>query len=93
MKSSNNYFYHNTFVCGERNAWDCTQNTWDNDYPSGGNYWNDYTGEDQYSGPGQNLTGPDGIGDNPYNIPDIHGSKNKDRYPLMEPRHNLIVQF
>jgi hypothetical protein len=51
-------------------------NFWDNDYPSGGNYWSDYSGVDFNSGPYQNLTANDGIGDTPYTI---------DRYPLMAP--------
>ncbi|MFX0108354.1 MAG: NosD domain-containing protein, partial [Candidatus Hodarchaeota archaeon] len=34
----------------------------------GGNYWSDYTGEDLYSGPFQNETGSDGIGDTPHLI-------------------------
>jgi len=38
---------------------------WDNGYPSGGYYWSDYNGTDSYSGPYQDLTGSDGIGDTP----------------------------
>jgi hypothetical protein len=56
-------------------------NTWDNGYPSGGNYWSDYTGSDAKSGPNQDQSGSDGIGDTPRVI-DFY---NKDNYPLMEP--------
>jgi hypothetical protein len=52
---------------------------WDDDYPSGGNYWNDYNGTDTSSGPYQNETRSDGIGDNKYVI----DGNNTDRYPLM----------
>jgi parallel beta-helix repeat protein len=51
-------------------------------YPSGGNYWSDYTGEDNYWGENQDMLGSDGIGDTPYDIP---GDNNQDRYPLKEP--------
>jgi parallel beta-helix repeat protein len=54
-------------------------NSWDNGYPSGGNYWDDYHGTDLCSGTYQNETGSDGIGDAPYVIDD----SNLDRYPLM----------
>ena len=54
-------------------------NTWDDCYPSGGNYWSDYSGVDAYSGVYQNETGRDGIGDTPYVIDEY----NIDRYPLM----------
>ena len=54
-------------------------NKWDQGYPSGGNYWSDYNGTDLYSGPYQNETGSDGIGDTPYVI----DAYNVDHYPLM----------
>jgi hypothetical protein len=54
---------------------------WDDGYPSGGNYWSDYNGTDLYSGPYQNETGRDGIGDVPYVI----DTNNQDNYPLMPP--------
>jgi len=83
--SSNNKFYHNNLV-------DNTQqihferlgyaNFWDDGYPSGGNYWSDYTGMDIYSGSYQNETGSDGIGDTPY----IIDTNNQDRYPLTKPK-------
>jgi len=68
-------------------------NTWDDGYPSGGNYWSDYTGVDEFSGPHQNVTGKDWIGDTPYVI----NAKNRDRYPLMRPwpllHHELVVSI
>ena len=69
------------------NAIDLTfpcNNTWHNGYPSGGNYWDDYTGVDNFKGPNQILPGSDGIGDTPYAIP----FGNEDRYPLMKPWPN-----
>jgi len=56
-------------------------NEWDDGYPSGGNYWSDYTGTDKYSGTYQNETGDDGLGDTPYVIDE----NNQDNYPLMKP--------
>jgi parallel beta-helix repeat protein len=57
-------------------------------YPSGGNYWSDYTGADLYMGPYQNETGSDGIGDTPY----IIDGNNKDNYPLMGPSGPLTLE-
>jgi parallel beta-helix repeat protein len=80
--ASNNRIYHNNLIANEVNGVTGDGNQWDDGYPSGGNYWSDYTGVDQYSGPGQNETGSDGIGDTPYLIP---GGSNRDHYPLMNP--------
>jgi hypothetical protein len=55
-------------------------NTWDDGYPSGGNYWSDYNGTDLFNGLNQNETGSDGIGDTSYVI----DAANQDRYPLMK---------
>jgi parallel beta-helix repeat protein len=77
----NNKIYHNNFMNNTYHAIDFNSyNFWDNGYPSGGNYWDDYTGVDQYSGPEQNEPYPDGIGDTPYDIPE---GENHDRYPYM----------
>jgi hypothetical protein len=59
--------------------------SWDNGYPSGGNYWSDYKGVDLKSGPYQNETGSDGIGDTPYIIVTLGSPRNQDQYPLMNP--------
>ena len=71
--SDNNHLFHNNFYSSEENnAYDTCNNIWDDSYPSGGNYWDDYTGGD---------SNHDGIGDTPYSIPG--GAGNKDYYPLM----------
>jgi len=80
--SNDNIIYHNNIANNERQVFfgaESHNNTWDNGYPSGGNFWSDYNGTDYYNGPHQNLTGSDGIGDTPYKIDE----ENADRYPLM----------
>jgi len=78
--SDNNRIYHNSFINNSPQARDNGSNYWDNGYPSGGNYWSDYTGVDNYMGENQNIPGSDGVGDTPYNI---SGGSNRDRYPLV----------
>jgi parallel beta-helix repeat protein len=80
--SENNTIYHNNFInnAGGTLAY-YSVSLWDNGYPSGGNYWSNYSGADAYRGPYQNETGSDGIGDVPY----VVASNNTDRYPLMNP--------
>ncbi len=86
--SSGNRFYHNTIgatigpnpAVGLNNSTD----TWDDGYPSGGNYWGGGglilpTDVDVKSGPYQNKTGSDGIVDTPHVI----DANNTDNYPLM----------
>jgi len=80
-----NILYHNNFINNtEHVSSPYRVHTWDNGYPSGGNYWNDYTGVD---------TNGDGIGDTPYVI----NSGNQDRYPLMSPwappQHELVTSI
>src|SRR3990170_1769684 len=80
-----NTFYHNNFVNStDKHVYFDSPNhvdSWDNGYPSGGNYWSNYTGVDEKKGASQNETGSDGIGDTPH----IISSNNTDRYPLMFP--------
>ena len=82
--SSDNKFHHNDFVDNTQQIYNyenASTNVWDDGYPSGGNYWSDYGGSDSYSGPYQNLTGSDGIGDTAHVIDE----NNQDNYPLMNP--------
>lgn len=77
----NSIFYNNFEQNGYQTSLfgDIRANTWDNGYPYGGNYWSDYRGRDLYSGPYQNVTGSDGLGDIPYSIE----VNNTDRFPFM----------
>lgn len=86
-----NLIYHNNINNTLINAYDNGVNFWDNDYTSGGNYWGDYVGPDALSGPSQNITGSDGIGDWPYM--DIEGGSNEDNYPLIAPYVERISPF
>jgi parallel beta-helix repeat protein len=83
--SSYNKIFHNNFINNAVPQWQAVcsggvGNNWDNGYPSGGNYWNDYNGTDIYSGTHpQTEPGSDGIGDASYgNIFSLI-----DHYPLM----------
>jgi parallel beta-helix repeat protein len=84
--SGNNMIYHNNLLENDLQAYDDNNsNSWDNSYPSGGNYWSDYIGSDLFSGPNQDIPGSDGIGDTPY----IIDSNSRDNYPLMNPIGNF----
>jgi parallel beta-helix repeat protein len=80
---SGNTIFHNNFINTTEAYVDpnAVDNVWDNGCPSGGNYWSDYNATDLYSGPCQNITGSDGIGD----LPHVIDENNQDRYPLMKP--------
>ncbi|MEM2144015.1 MAG: NosD domain-containing protein [Candidatus Jordarchaeaceae archaeon] len=85
-----NILYHNNFIKNDVHAktGKC-KNYWNNTYPAGGNYWDNYVGADVFYGVYQNLTGSDGIGDTPYLI-DIY---NKDEYPLMTLFFRILGDF
>jgi parallel beta-helix repeat protein len=83
-EASNNSIYYNSFINNTDQVYIIESgynNSWDNGYPSGGNFWSDYDGGDFYNGPHQNVSGSDGIGDTLY----IIGENNTDHYPLMTP--------
>jgi len=80
-RKGDNKIYHNNFINNTEHV--CRglpsgppvtmpTNTWDSDYPSGGNFWSNYTGIDADA---------DGIGDTQYTIDE----NNADRYPLIAP--------
>ena len=82
--SNNNIIYHNNFINNSEHhatTYAAGVNIWDDGYPSGGNYWDDYTGVD---------TNGDYIGDTPYSIT---GGNDLDRYPLMMPYTLIINQL
>jgi parallel beta-helix repeat protein len=85
LSESSNYnmIYHNNFIDNSDHVhiFGSYGNTWDDGYPSGGNYWSDYTDVDLYSGPYQNEAGSDGMWDHSYVI----DGNNKDQYPLVNP--------
>ena len=72
LESSDNIIYYNNFIDNALQAFDDSDNTWDNEILQQGNYWSDYIGIDANG---------DGIGDTPYNISE---GNNQDSYPLME---------
>jgi parallel beta-helix repeat protein len=80
-ETSGNEFYHNKMDNPNQVHDLGSLNVWDNGYPSGGNYWSGYIDVDNNKGPYQNITGSDGIWDNPY----IINSNNTDLYPLAFP--------
>ncbi len=78
-----NKIYHNNFIDNTENArvYPGITNTWDDGYPSGGNYWSNHTRIDNYSGEFQSIAGGDGICDTMHTI----DTSNLDRYPLAAP--------
>jgi len=80
--SSNNSFYHNNIIDNVVIVYLYNSaNVWDDGYPSGGNYWRLGNATDLFRGAYQNITGSDGIDDQPF----ILNGSNRDRYPLMGP--------
>ncbi|UCG69452.1 MAG: PKD domain-containing protein [Thermoplasmata archaeon] len=87
FRKHDNILYLNNFISNGKQAYDMTGlNYWDIGYPIGGNYWSDYTGQDNYHGPDQNINGSDDIGDTHYEI----DYNSIDHYPLMEPYTGMI---
>jgi nitrous oxidase accessory protein len=81
-ETKDNLIYNNNFINNNRSIEDFTGNdSWDNGYPIGGNYWSDYTGTDENG---------DGIGDTSYDVA-VYPHFNYDKYPLMEPFSNFRI--
>lgn len=86
--SFSNMIFHNNLINNQNQIYLWAANvTWDDGYPSGGNYWSDYNGVDEYSGVNQDEPGSDGISDTPY----IIDANNKDNYPLM--KYFIVPEF
>jgi len=82
QNSSGNRLYHNNIIFNIQQVSISPfgyANAWDDGYPSGGNYWSDYNGND---------ADHDGIGDTAYVI----DADNIDRYPLMT-QYDVIPEF
>ena len=84
--SSNNVIYHNNFVNNnDQVISDGSPNTWDNGYPSGGNYWSNY----EAKCPNAEEIDNSGI----WNMPYVIDSNNTDRYPFMKTWIGYSVTF
>lgn len=59
---------------------DASRNTFNDAYPTGGNYWSGYSGPDKYKGPNQDQIGSDGMID----VPREFDPNNIDSYPLLK---------
>lgn len=83
--------FHNRFIGNSVQALqeEVSDVAWDDGYPSGGNFWSDYSGADVFSGAGQDIAGTDGIGDTPYTV----STGGTDRYPFMMEAMELIPEF
>ncbi|TET91354.1 MAG: hypothetical protein E3J35_02770 [Methanomassiliicoccales archaeon] len=80
--STETIVYHNNIIDNDYQGYNFgASNFWNDSYPSGGNYWSDYSGVDLNGTPSQDVPPPDGLGDTPYEF----SLNSKDIYPLMEP--------
>lgn len=81
MQSEDNLIYRNNFIENKYQAYDDSENYWNDEDPKnqgvGGNYWSNYQGENR----------GDGIGKEPYNI---SGSQNQDDYPWITSERGKI---
>ncbi|MCK5560510.1 MAG: right-handed parallel beta-helix repeat-containing protein, partial [Thermoplasmata archaeon] len=81
-QASTNNIYHNNFIDNTNQAYDEGVNQWDNGYPSGGNYFNDWISPD---------TNYDGFVDNSYSI---SGGSNQDNWTFTTIRGwDLVAQW
>jgi|GEM_PF-1847356 len=87
----NVWFYHNNFLNDPGWYYGSAAQSiaWDNGYPSGGNYWSNFTTPDTHRGVLQNLAGSDRIVDTPLAI----NATNIDHYPLAHPWTAPTITF
>jgi parallel beta-helix repeat protein len=88
--SRDNRLYHNEFRNNTAPVLILTSgysNYWDDGYPSGGNFWGNYTDVNLLRGPYQNETGSDGVWDHPYVLDD----HNQGNYPLIPEVPHAVV--
>ena len=79
VNTDGNLIYNNRIFDAVIPAEDRGTNQWYAAYPVGGNFWAVHIGVDEMSGPGQNISGPDGFIDQPYVIND----RARDIYPVV----------
>jgi len=84
--STDNKFYHNWFVNNVNHTYieSGNPNAWNETYTIGGNYWDNFTERypgvgNEFSGPNQDIPGPDRFWDEPYEI----DGDNIDHYPIV----------
>ena len=87
LESSKNKIYGNRMADNVIQADDRGINSWNAQYPKGGNLWSDYSGLDDMQGAGQDASGKDGFGDEPYMI----SKTAKDQYPIMGNQVKQII--
>ncbi|MEM2111853.1 MAG: NosD domain-containing protein [Candidatus Bathyarchaeia archaeon] len=83
-ESSGNRIYHNNLINNKQQVdlrYGCSNNVFDDGYPSGGNYWSDYL--ETY--PNASEIDDSGIWDTPY----IIDGSNRDNYPLINPKTSI----
>ena len=82
--SSDNSIYHNCFINNTIHAFvESLPNEWDDGFPSGGNFWDDYS--EKY--PEAQEIADSGIWDTPYVI----DQDNIDNYPLIPELPSFVV--
>ena len=89
--SNSNLIFANNFFGGKilYSSILSSSNYWDGGYPCGGNYWSEFQLPDNFMGPYQNITGPDGISD----VPVYLYEENVDKYPLAAPIKIFSTDF
>lgn len=94
LYSTDNKLYHNWFVNNVNHTYidPSSPNAWNEIYPIGGNFWDNFTerypgvGND-FSGPNQDIPGSDGFWDGPYE----NDMDNIDHHPIVPEVTSLLI--